>query len=327
MQSGQKEGVSGPALPAVHVLIPTHTSRHLALCLAALGRQSLAPRSITISCDGDRTVLASMLESIIPLVTDGLYARTGHSPLILHTHRPHQGEPRLNQVRNNGLRALRTVAMPADGDLIVVIDGDMALAPNAIERHAEFARQGADVVVPFRINLTEQATARLDVQTLLPQSAGAAPLPPELEPSPSERQTLAARARRYRRQLLVRRLMPLLVKAHKPKLLGGHHALRWNAIVDVNGYDEAYIGYGYDDDDLARRLHQRGRLRWRIAVEEIIAHHLWHPTRAPADPTCAPGYARFATPGLPFRAARGVDQPAAQPSPEIEVLARPRTDA
>lgn len=292
------------------------------MCLGALARQTFSPASIVVSCDTDAAEIGQLLDRLSPEVCNLLRERTGRAPKMLHVARPHQGEARLNQVRNNGLRALQSHAAPGPSDLVVVIDGDMALAPDAIERHAELARR-ADVIVPFRINLTEAATATLDLSRLLdPTSA----LPKVLIPGPGDLVTLGSRHRRYQRQLLTRRLAPWLTKPHKPKLLGGHHAVRFGALLNVNGYDEQYIGYGYDDDDLARRLHQSGRgntLRWQIAVRDIIAHHLWHPTRAPADPTEAPGYARFATAGLPFRTARGVDRPLPQPEPVVRPLAAP----
>lgn len=325
MRSGRADGVSGRERPAVHVLIPTHTTRHLGICLGALARQTLSPASIVVSCDTDAAEIGQLLDRLSPEVCNLLRERSGRAPKMLHAARPHQGEARLNQVRNNGLRALQSHASPSASDLVVVIDGDMALAPDAIEKHAEMARR-ADVIVPFRINLTEAQTATLDLSRLLdPTSAW----PKALIPGPAHLAALRSRHRRYQRQLLTRRLAPWLTKPHKPKLLGGHHAVRWNALLSVNGYDEAYVGYGYDDDDLARRLHQSGRattLRWQIAVRDIIAHHLWHPTRAPSDPTEAPGYARFATAGLPFRTARGLDHPFSQPEPVVRSLAAALVD-
>ena len=86
----------------------------------------------------------------------------------------------------------------------------------------------------------------------------------------------------------------------------------------INGYDEGYVGYGYDDDDLGRRLHTLPRRPVvAIAVEQILAFHLHHPTRAPARPTDAPGYARFSVPGWSSYAEHGWQNPASQPVPTV----------
>src|SRR5262249_6815500 len=115
--------------------------------------------------------------------------------------------------------------------------------------------------------------------------------------------------------------LPGLPKAHKPKILGGHHAVSVRCLRAVNGYDEQYTGYGYDDDDLSRRLHALSPPpRTAIAVSEILALHLWHPSRAPARPTDAPGYARFSSPGLPIEAEHGWRNPIPQPEPHVRVI-------
>ena len=48
----------------------------------------------------------------------------------------------------------------------------------------------------------------------------------------------------------------------------------------VNGFDENYVGWGYEDDDFARRLYQAG-LAPRSVIAEARALHLWHPSLAP----------------------------------------------
>jgi hypothetical protein len=108
------------------------------------------------------------------------------------------------------------------------------------------------------------------------------------------------------------------VKSHKPKLLGGHHAITVARLREINGYDEEYVGYGFDDDDVSRRLYAlRPMPRIAIAADRIIAFHLWHPSRAPARPTDAPGYARFRSPLRTPVALRGWRTPMSQPTPRV----------
>lgn len=318
--------VLGPSDQRVHLLIPTHTTRHLGACLSAIAAQESSPDSVVVTCDVDEPAIRELIERVWPIVSAAVVRRGAADapPPLRLVMRAHAGEPRLNQVRNNGLRAL-VQSGASDRDLVVVIDGDMVLAPRAIARHRALAADGADVVVPFRVNVDEARTSGVDAAVFLAEPMS---WPEQLMLSPEDEAALAARDRRYRRQLLARRIAPWLTKPHKPKLLGGHHAVRLSALKAVNGYDERFVGYGYDDDDLARRLHGLGGLRWAVAVRQIPAFHLWHPTRAPARPTEAPGYARFAAAGLPVRCERGLDSPLDQAEPVVRaVLPQPPGDA
>ena len=303
---------SGRSDHPVHLVIPTHTTRHLERCLARIACQTAPPASVTVSTDGDAPDLAACIEQAWSRVGSHLAERSLTPPPLVHVSRPHAGEARLNQVRNNALRALDERVGPDDADLVLIIDGDMLLADDAIERHARLASAGADVVIAHRVNLTEQQTDSLFEHDPF------APLPISLATA-EQLATLSRRARRDRRHLAMKRFG--LVKPHKPKLLGGHHAVRVRAMRQINGYDEQFVGYGYDDDDLARRLHAlRPRLRDAVATDTILAFHLWHPTRAPASPTDAPGYTRFLDWNGHASTPVGWDRPADQPTPSVRVI-------
>lgn len=311
MPSAADPRVTGPSGTGVHLLIPTHTTRHLDTCLAAISLQSEPPDSVVVTCDTDSGAIGDLLDRTWPRVGDRLRRKGSRVPRLLHVQRAHQGEPRLNQVRNNGLRALLDSGAH-QSSLVVTIDGDMALSPDAVAAHRKLAAAGADVIVAFRVNLSESRTQAIDAEKIL--KGGEAEW---MQIEPDLLDALTRRDRRYRRQLLLRQTLPWLSKSHKPKLLGGHHAVRLNALLAVNGYDEEFTGYGYDDDDLARRLHLLGGLSWSIAVSTIPAFHLWHPTRAPTRPTDAPGFARFSRRDLPVRTERGIASPLSQPLPVV----------
>ncbi|MDX9912428.1 MAG: galactosyltransferase-related protein [Phycisphaerales bacterium] len=306
--NGAGETASGANTPRVFVCIPTHTTRHLEACLCGLARQRFLPDGVCVTCDGDAPELAACIDEAWSRVVRAMHARGDAPPPLLHASRAHAGVARLNQVRNNGLRAIDTEFRPHDADWIVTLDGDSVMQEDAIEILHGLAY--AEVAIPYRVNLSEEATRGVTPEALLdPAWVGIGSLI-----DADARADLTRRQHRYERQLVARRLGLHrfgLLKAHKPKVIGGHHAVRVRALRDVNGYDEAYEGYGYDDDDLSRRLHEAGA-RCGIVVERMRAVHLWHPTRAPTRPTDAPGYAIFSQHGRPARCERGWMSPVEQ---------------
>lgn len=300
--------------PRVHLLIPTHTTRHLDTCLASLAHQTRPPDSVVLTCDSDDTAIGELAERTWERVRGVAPAW----PRLIHTRRPHQGQPRLNQVRNNGLRALDRAIDLREDDLVVVVDGDTMLEQTALEQHRRLAAEGYALIAPYRVDLDPERTARVSVDWLL-----------DRHETPAIRSLLRAAdqarlRRRHRRAALHNLLRHLgapglgLQKAHKPKLLGGHHAARVKFLRAVNGYDEHFRGDGTDDDDLARRLYMlRPRVRAACPVSQVLAFHLYHPTRRPWRPSEAPDHARFARALDSPRAERGWDNPLEQPDAVI----------
>ncbi len=297
----------------IHVVIPTHTTRHLAATLGALAASENPPATVVVSIDGDSPDFAGLVEAV-PF--------SPKTAAVVVT-RAHQGQPRLNQVRNNGLRALKDLNCAKPEDLIVIIDGDMALARDALSLHQQAAQTGAEVVLASRINLTEPQTEALS--DLISRSEHDRVDDLMARYWADGREELARRHLRAARQAKLSALPMvgrLIVKGHKPKILGGHHAVRWAILEKVNGYDERFVAYGYDDDDLARRVRAAGA-RTAVCVDSIRAFHLWHPTRAPTRPTDAPGYATFTEPWTP-RAQSGIVDGSDQPEPEVKIVCEAR---
>lgn len=307
----------------MHVVIPTHTTRHLAACLASMAWQRVPPASVVLTTDTDAPDIADLADQWWPRIAAAIRDRTGRTCTLRHVARPHQGEARLNQVRNNGLRVLLaglSGGWCTPNDVVVILDGDTLLHPDAVAGHAALAASGSDLIIPFRLMLTEAQTQAWAAENALTAGPDPAWLTTDVLKSLGQRQ------RRYTRQLWLKRLG--LTKPHKPKVLGGHHAVRLSSLLAVNGYDEQYIGYGFDDDDLCRRLFTRSGgpaavspARVAIACTSLLAFHLWHPTRAAPRVQDTSGFARFSRTDLPARCQQGIDNPLAQPQPSLRVIA------
>lgn len=271
-------------------VISTHTSRHLEPVLAGVAAQSRRPDRTVISCD----VADAAIEEV------ARRAAERHGLDLLVVSRSHQGESRSSQVRNNGVRALG-----AGADHLVFLDGDCCPDPACFAAHESLLARG-ELVIGFRYDLTPGQTEAFDTEAL---SLGR----PPVSVSGDQRRALHARDRRYRRAAWLRRFG--LAKPHKPKLLSANFAVAASMFSLVNGFDEEYLGYGGEDDDLGRRIYAAGG-RPVVGIREATVYHLWHPTRAARRWADAPGIARFKL-NTPVRAVHGLDRPYPQPEPAV----------
>jgi GT2 family glycosyltransferase len=278
-----------------HAIISTHTTRHLRPTLLGVLAQSRRPDSVVVSADSDDPEIAVLVQALA----------TERSFPITLVQRPHQGESRSSQVRNNAVRAVVS-SQHAPADVLWFLDGDCLPAPDCLEQHLRsYAGSARPVVVAFRVDLTRAQTEAIDESRI----ARGEPLNPTQE----QLAALQARERRYRRHLLLRRLG--IGKPHKPKLLSANFSVRIADFLAVNGFDEEYTGYGQEDDDLGRRLYKIGAAPV-LAIIQAMAFHLYHETRAPGEWEASPNAARFARP-FSERCVHGVTNPAPQPAPVI----------
>ncbi len=281
-------------MPALHVIISTHTARHLATVMAGVGAQARRADRVIVSCDVEDAGIGELVrERAFALGLDATVVQ-----------RPHRGESRSAQVRNNGVRALSADGLAA-GAHLVFLDGDCCPGRGCFEAHERLGAAG-DLIIGFRFDLTQEQTAQFDVEAM---ASGRDPV----AISEDQRAGLIDRDRRYRRNAIMRRFG--LAKPHKPKLLSANFSISAAMYQMINGFDEEYQGYGGEDDDLGRRVYAAGG-RPVIGVSEAIAYHLWHPTRAAARWEDSPGIARFKT-RTPTRTRFGLDSPYDQPAPTV----------
>jgi len=321
-------------MSGTHVIIITHTARHLSGTLLGAACQTERPRSVTVSCDGDDPAVAAAVEQA---------ARTLGMPILL-VQRAHMGASRSSQARNNAVRALlglsagsegdsqgerregedrqglpdhtrrnseKPPARPEPDDRLWFLDGDCCPAPEAQAMHLSLGRDGG-LVVGFRVDLTAEQTGAMSEELM---RRGLWPV----RPTKDQLGLLRWRHKRYVRAALLRRIG--LGKAHKPKLLSANFSLTLGDYLRVNGFDEEYTGYGQEDDDLGRRLYAAG-VRPVVGVATAVTFHQHHPTRAPGAWEASPNAARFGRP-YRIRCERGVENPLEQ----AEVVTRLYTGA
>lgn len=199
---------------------------------------------------------------------------------------------RAGTIRNKAAAASR-------GDYLLFLDGDCVALPSFIRRHRQLAEMG-HFVPGNRMLLNERFT-----QDVLQKKI------------PLQRQSCwFFLLRRLRRQ--INRLLPLLYlpfptwRHRQPenwqKAMTCNLAVWKNDFLAVNGFDESFQGWGYEDSDLVVRMIHQGvkRKEGRFAAPVL---HLWHRQndRSRHDENYRRLLARV-TDQTMIRAEKGVDQ-------------------
>lgn len=283
---------------SVHLIITTHTTRHLEAVLKATSLLSPPPTTVSITCDVDKPEIKQLAQACADQFGIAIY----------YTAREHHNIFRAAQTRNNGVRTLMKQGH-SDGRLIF-IDGDMILCRDAIQKHIDLGER-FDTIACERYNLTEAQTPAIS-DTLLKEGRF-----PEIQMPQEELQRLLKIDKKRKKNLLLKRFG--LTKPAKPKLISCHFSIPIEAFIELNGFDECYQGYGCEDDDLGRRSHKHG-LRYGTAASAIPAYHLYHPTQANQNWAENPGSKRFQNEPWKVCCEHGLSNPYAQHAPVIEIL-------
>lgn len=232
--------------PEIAVVVSTfERPDHLRRSLASLAaQQGVDGRfEVVVTDDGSRDETAILVEK---------FARRVNFRLTFTTH-IHTGF-RLARCRNSGISA-------TTAPYILFTDGDCLLPPDHLRRHLERRRTGW-VVGGDCCRLDEATTARITVETV--RSGEYLRWIP-----PAEKWRLWGKSVRARLYTFLRR--PML-----PRLTGNNIAVWRSDLERINGFDEAFVGWGLEDRDLQLRLSRLG-LRVRTILDQTAGCHLWHP--------------------------------------------------
>jgi GT2 family glycosyltransferase len=236
---------------SVSIILSTYESPDtLRLVLLALARQTALPDEVLVADDGSSAATREMLQSAAAALP---------FPLA-HVWQPHEGF-RLARSRNNAM-------FRAKGAFLLFLDQDALPCSRWVAAHAAVVESGS-VSVGHVVPLPE---------TTVPTADDIAAGRLETLPTAEQRRALARLQRRLARYAWLRRL-GIGIK-NKPRVFGGNFALAREDALRINGFDEAFVGWGQEDDDLGRRLYRIGILP-RIVVETAVLLHIAHPPRHP----------------------------------------------
>jgi glycosyltransferase involved in cell wall biosynthesis len=233
----------------ISVIITTYNWEDaLSACVHSLFAQEDLAFEIIIADDGSKTATTALINQL-----------GKQSPVSLkHCFHKDKGF-RAGTIRN------KAVTM-STGDYLLFIDGDCIVFPYFIKRHRQFAKKGY-FVPGNRVLLSQYFTQRVLKEHL--------PL--------YQQSTLSFI--KWRLQGYINRLLPLIYLPFEKFRLS--HPQRWqkamtcnlalwkNDFIAVNGFDQLFEGWGYEDSDLVIRLIHLGikRKEGRFALPVL---HLWH---------------------------------------------------
>ncbi|KYJ86323.1 family 2 glycosyl transferase [Sulfurovum riftiae] len=213
----------------------------LQLVLESVLHQRHLPDEIIIADDGSETKTRNLIEQM---------AERSTIP-ILHAWQPDTGF-RAAMARN------RAIAM-ANGEYIVMIDGDMVLHPDFIQDHLNAAEKGTFIQggrVLLNRTKTEEVLASRDLTFSLFTEG------------------IENRKNAFHSPLLSRFFSK---KGYSLKgIKTCNFSLFRKDILAVNGFDNCFVGWGREDSEFVVRMMNYGIMRKNIKFA-AIAYHLYHP--------------------------------------------------
>lgn len=235
------------------LIIDYDRPQHLRACLRALALQTRLPDQIVVVDDGSPSSGARLIRDVVS--NSGL-------PVRLVTRERSEYCPAA--ARNEAIRH-------ADHDYFLFLDCDILALPDLVERHLALAARQSFLIGHCGLLNPDQSRGFLESDDWGPNDLHEAWAEADVS-------TLMRAANLYKRHSLFRKLG--IARRHKPKLMSGHFSLYADDLFKVNGFDENFVGWGYEDDDLGLRLYKSG-CRSKSLILSARALHLWHPSLAP----------------------------------------------
>lgn len=245
------------------ILTTYHRPAHLERSLhsLALQRGVSGKIEIIVADDGSEDHSQSIVRD---------FARKSPFPVKWITH-PHQGF-RVSLCRNDGVRA-------SSAPYLLFTDSDCLFPEDHLLNHLR-ARKNGIIRAGDCYRLDQAATDRVDLATIT---------------SGKYREWISREERvRIFQKTIKDQYYRLVRHSTKPKLTGYNIGISRKDLESVNGFDENFVGWGCEDDDLAYRLRKAGK-RIASVLSYTYGYHMWHPTEPsrPAKWTDGPNVRRL----------------------------------
>ncbi|MFT3909838.1 MAG: glycosyltransferase family 2 protein [Ferruginibacter sp.] len=216
----------------------------LELCLKSACDQSVAPDEIVICDDGSTADTGLIIKK---------YQAISRVPIV-HVWQEDEGF-KLGQIRNKGIAK-------AKGDYIIQIDGDLILHKHFIKDHLRFCKNSF-FTTGSRVLLSPETTETL------------------IENNSTDIKKYSKNDRNFFNGLHIPLLHNFLSQLYKTKgrhkyyVKGCNMAFWKNDLVQINGYNEDFTGWGKEDSEIAIRLINAG-IKKQFLKFGGITYHLYH---------------------------------------------------
>ena len=214
--------------------------------LLSLNNQSVKPDELILSDDGSD-------EDIIEVIKDIVRKFNFPVKFIQQEHK----DFRLAKFRNNGIRN-------ASGNFLIFLDQDLLHTQNLLRTFIINQKENRFLTgVPIWLNeemsltITEDEIINANYSHLI------------------DKNEIKTVGKQYKKDKLYFYFHQLKL-TNQPRMRGGFCAINKTDLVKINGYDEKYIGWGNEDDDVARRLYQMGAEGYNPFRDDYTIH-LFHP--------------------------------------------------
>jgi glycosyltransferase involved in cell wall biosynthesis len=229
--------------------------RHLSLVFAGLERQSCLEFELIVCDDGSGEETTTSIQA---------FQKVAPFPVI-HVRQDHQGF-RKCRILNEGLRQ-------SSGETFIFLDGDCVPHRDFIRDHLD-EQQAGFYLAGRRVELGPKIS-----ETLTPHQVRSGffdyPRLGLIWSSLTKDSEFVERGFRVRNHKLRKRLGMLRVA----DLKGCNYSVSRKDLEAINGFDEAYEGYGREDTDVEIRLQHLG-LKIKSLKGLALQFHVWHPRRA-----------------------------------------------
>ena len=231
-------------MPTTALIISTYNRpKALYLTLLSVAQQKTMPTEIIIADDGSTQSTKDVIDFFV----------LKKKLLIKHVWHNDEGF-RLSAIRNKAIAASKS-------EYIIQTDGDLILHPYFVQDHMQFAKLNS-FVTASRVLINQEKTKELE----------------------ENKSMLISLFSTYTKDKGNGLHLPILwklfesYKRHKePAKVRGCNMAFWRKdVVNVNGYDESFTGWGHEDMELAQRLLNNG-LTKRFLKFGAVQYHLYHP--------------------------------------------------
>ncbi len=241
-------------MPSLTLIITTYNwVEALDRVLASVAAQGDRDFEVIVADDGSTAETAACIEAW----------KTRFPVLLRHCWQPDEGF-RAAAVRNRA-------ATLAQGAYLVFVDGDCILCPDFIQNHRRLAQPGY-WVSGNRVLCSQAWTQKILAQRI------------PLFNYSAWQWVKAAFQGRINRAFFRCRLPLGVLRNGQPKRWRGAKTCNlglWTAdFKAVNGFDEAFEGWGFEDSDLVIRLINRGCYHRQGRWGGLAVIHCWHPERS-----------------------------------------------